>query len=93
MSNYLYMPRKDCGPNNKSSLFSTRLRRRNNNANNASYAELQVYAKTNFTLAANLGSADSVVCFSCGGKGHKANQCPLPKKPKYTPTSSKPNPT
>jgi hypothetical protein len=73
MSNYLHMPYKDCSPNNKSSLFSTRLRRCNNNANNASYIELQVYAKTNFTLVANLGSANSVVCFSCGSKGYKAN--------------------
>jgi hypothetical protein len=64
---------KDCSPNNKSSLFSTRLRCCNNNTNNTSYAELQVYAKTNFILVANLRSANSIVYFSYSSKGYKAN--------------------
>jgi hypothetical protein len=87
------MPCKDYSSNNKSSLFSTHLCCYNNNANNASYAELQVYAKTNFMLVANLRSANSIVCFSYSSKGYKANWCPLPKKPKYTPTLSKLNST
>ncbi|KAL1640307.1 hypothetical protein SLS61_010260 [Didymella pomorum] len=88
MSNYSNMPRKERVPDTKPMSLLNRTRRRQDNGSDASTDQGAIAGVKGSTLF----TSDTVTCYNCGGKGHKADQCSLPKKPRANNTVSKETP-
>jgi hypothetical protein len=88
MSNYSNMPQKERVPNTKPISLLNRTQRQQDNGSNASTNQGAIAGVKGSTLF----TSNTVTCYNYRGKGHKANQCSLPKKPRANNTVSKETP-